>query len=329
MVRDFDEAPPGLIHALALDGAGQGAAANWGQVQEWSPQRGCLWLHFRLDDPEARTWIANSSGLSEVASSALLSDETRPRALHRGSRLLLALRGVNPSITQDRDDMISLRIWTDGKRVISTRFRGLQSTDAVVDALRGGHGPRDVQGLLVALVDGLVARLKETVDDLEDQAMALDERVLRGEIEGVRSALSEVRKQVVSIRRYLAPQREAMNRLVSANLPWLDEDHRILLRETTDRLLRHIEGIDEIRDRAVLSQEELLTQVSEAMNKRAYVFTVVATIFLPLGFLTGLMGINVGGMPGVDSDLGFWVVVGLCGLLIAVLALVFRFNRWL
>lgn len=321
--------PSGLLHALILDRSGGAREATGREIEESAQGQDCLWLHFSLEEPVTRTWIVEKSGLSDVAAAALISEETRPRALHRGSRLLLALRGVNPTIAAEPGDMISLRIWTDGKRVISTRFRGLPSTDAVVRKLKAGTGPADAPGLLVALVDGLVDRLKETVDDLEDQVLALDEQVLRGELEGVRMALSELRKQVVSIRRYLAPQREAMNRLVAADLPWLNEDHRIFLRETTDRLLRHIEDIDEVRDRAVLSQEELLTQVSEAMNKRAYVFTVVATIFLPLGFLTGLMGINVGGMPGVNSDLGFWVVVGLCVILMALLALMFRFNRWL
>jgi zinc transporter len=54
--------------------------------------------------------------------------------------------------------------------------------------------------------------------------------------------------------------------------------------------------------------------------------TIVAGIFLPLGFLTGLMGINVGGMPGVEESSAFWIVVAVC---IGILALqLFLFWRW-
>jgi zinc transporter len=275
------------------------------------------------------TWIAEQSGLSDVASAALLSEETRPRTVYRDSRLLLTLRGVNPRVATEPDDMISLRIWTDGTRVISTRFRGLESTDQILASLKIGEGPRTVQELLENWIDGIVERMKKVVDSFEDRVMEVDERVLAGESEGIRSELSEIRKQLISLRRYLGPQREALVRLTNANIAWLDEDHRLKLRETTDRLVRHIEDLDEVRDRAVLAHEELLSQISEAMNKRAYVFTVVATIFLPLGFLTGLMGINVGGMPGVENDIAFWIVVGLCLLLTLGLGVVFRTNRWL
>ena len=120
-----------------------------------------------------------------------------------------------------------------------------------------------------------------------------------------------------------------MNRLVNENLSWLDEMNRLRLREVNDRLIRHIEDIDEVRERAAMAQEELLSRISEQMNQRSYLFTVVATIFLPLGFFTGLMGINVGGMPGVEDNDAFWIVVMMCVGVVAVLALLLRWKRWM
>ena len=105
--------------------------------------------------------------------------------------------------------------------------------------------------------------------------------------------------------------------------------NRLRLREVNDRLIRYVEDIDEVRERAAMAQEELLSRVSEQMNQRSYVFTVVATIFLPLGFFTGLMGINVGGMPGVEDGDAFWIVVAMCIGVIAALAVLFRWKRWL
>ena len=70
-------------------------------------------------------------------------------------------------------------------------------------------------------------------------------------------------------------------------------------------------------------------QITERMNEKSYLFTVVAVIFLPLGFLTGLMGINVGGMPGIEDEEAFWVVVILCLLVAMGLTLIFKFRKWL
>ena len=67
------------------------------------------------------------------------------------------------------------------------------------------------------------------------------------------------------------------------------------MREVSDQLARYLEDLDEARDRAAVTQEELVNRLSEQMNNKMYILSIVAAIFLPLGFLTGLLGINVGG----------------------------------
>lgn len=322
-------APEGLIHAILLDGSGGCRRLPWAEIEGWQPEQGCLWLHFNFEESATRSWLERSSGLNEIAVSALVSEETRPRTLNRGDNLLLALRGVNLSPGCEPEDMVSLRIWSDGTRIISTRRRKLVSTQDVIEELEAGSGPRNTAELLVAWIDRVVLRMNDTIEQLEDEVLALEELILGGETSGMRVQIAQLRKKTISLRRYLAPQREAMNRLANENLSWLDEINRLRLREINDRQMRYIEDVDEIRDRAALAQEELFTRVSEQMNERSYIFTVVATIFLPLGFFTGLMGINVGGMPGVENSVAFWVVVGLCLGLTVALGLLFRFKRWL
>jgi zinc transporter len=322
-------APGGLIHALILDGKGGCSEYPWGDVGNWHAEQGCLWLHFDFEEPETQYWLENLSGLNDIAFHALTNPETRPRAVNRGDNLLLTLRGLNLSPGENPDDMVSLRIWTNGSKVISTRRRPLLSTQDIREDLNAGNGPRNATELLVAWTDRITWRMNDTVENFDDQVLALEDRVLGAEIEGIRPALARLRKQTISIRRYLAPQREAMNRLVNENLSWLDDMNRLRLREINDRLIRHIEDIDEVRERAAMAQEELLSRISEQMNQRSYLFTVVATIFLPLGFFTGLMGINVGGMPGVEDNDAFWVVVMMCIGVVVVLALLLRWKRWM
>ena len=321
--------PPGLIHALLLDGNGSSSEYSWQQIQQWSAEQGCLWLHFDFEDPQSQDWLEHHGDLNDIAYQALVNPETRPRAFTRGDNLQLTLRGMNLNPASEPDDMVSLRIWTNGNKVISTRRRSLLSTQDVLEDLQAGNGPHNATELLVAWVDRLVWRMNDTVENFEDQVLVLEDRILNGEIQGIRMELARLRKQTISIRRYLAPQREAMNRLVSENLTWLDEMNRLRLREINDRLIRYIEDIDEVRERAAMAQEELLSRVSEQMNERTYLFTVVATIFLPLSFFTGLMGINVGGMPGVENDTAFWMVVALCAGVTGLMALLLRWKRWL
>ncbi len=321
--------PDGLIHAKLLDGEGGARDLSWQEVEAWQSEQGCLWLHFNFEQEEAQRWIEESSGLNDVASNGLLNQETRPRTISRGNHLLVSLRGINLNPGSEPDDMVSLRIWTDGTRILSTRRRSLQSTEDLITDLEERRGATSAAALLVAWVDRIVERMGATVDGFEEQVANLEECVLTDPAEQLRGDISHLRRQAIVIRRYLAPQREALNRLYTEPLSWLDEMNRLRLREVNDRLIRHIEDIDAVRERAAMAREELQGRISEELNNRSYIFTVVATIFLPLGFFTGLMGINVGGMPGVDSDRGFWIVAGMCVSATLLLALLFRLRKWL
>ena len=322
-------APKGLCHAWLLDGAGGGTQLDWDRVQAWLPEQGCLWLHLDFEDPEVDKWLRGYSGLNEIAINALLSDETRPRTQNLRDELLLALRGVNLNPGSDPEDMVSIRLWTDGRRVISTRRRPLLSTQDVVQRIEAGSGAVDAADLIVDLIERIVMRMSDTVENLEDEVMGMEERVLASTPAALRYELALLRKQTISIRRYLAPQREALNRLVMEKFSWMGEINILRIREINDRLIRHIEDIDAVRERAALAQEELLSRISEQINERMYVLSIVAAVFLPLGFFTGLMGINVGGMPGVEDGSAFWWVVAACVALMLFLGGIFRWKKWL
>ena len=93
--------------------------------------------------------------------------------------------------------------------------------------------------------------------------------------------------------------------------------------------MRHLEDLDAIRERAAVTQEELQSRLAEQQNIRMYVLSIVAAIFLPLGFLTGLLGINVGGIPGSDNPSAFVIFVLILASLLALQVLYFRKKKWL
>ena len=104
---------------------------------------------------------------------------------------------------------------------------------------------------------------------------------------------------------------------------------RAHLREIGDRTLRFVEDLDSARDWAAVAQDELNCRLSEQMNKTMYVLSMVAGIFLPLGLLTGLLGINVGGIPGVNSHWAFIVVCVILVVTATLQMLFFRRKGWL
>jgi zinc transporter len=199
----------------------------------------------------------------------------------------------------------------------------------VRELIAQNKGPRDAPDLLVRIASRLVDRMGPVIEDLDTQVDDLEEEILTAQSYGLRIRLSGLRRQAIALRRYIAPQREAMALLQMEEGAWLTPLHRGRLREISDRITRYVEDLDSARERASVTQEELAGRLAEQMNKTMYVLSLVAAVFLPLGLITGLLGINVGGIPGVDSPWAFAIV---CLILIGISAvqlIVFKKMKWL
>ena len=319
----------GLIIAYLLDGQGGGARLGWNRVKQWQPQQGVLWLHLEYTDPFVQQWVSQQSGLDEITAEALLAEETRPRSMLTANGLLLTLRGINPNPAADPEDMVAVRMWSDGKRIITTRRRRLQAAAALAGAIEKGIGPHDAGEFVESLTDRMVERMDDVVDGISDEVDDLEEAVLTMESYELRPKIAELRRHAIGLRRYLAPQREAVSRLYSEKVEWLSDMDRQRLRESADRTTRLVEDLDLIRERAVVVQEELISRLSEKMDRTMYVLSIVAAIFLPLGFLTGLLGINVGGIPGADYK-GSFVLFSVFLVLIVVIQIwLFKRKKWM
>ncbi len=318
----------GLISAYALDGSGGGRSYSFDELKNWQSGAGTLWVHFDYAQADSQSWIRDS-GLPAICVNALLSEETRPRVTAVGDGVLMSLRGVNLNPSSNPEDMVSIRIYADKDRVITSRKRRLLTVSDVAGMLEDGVGPKDTAELLAMMVSKLTQRIELFVDSLEERADDLEEGMLLAASKDARAELVSLRRESIILRRYLAPQREAMAQLAALKPSWLSEEQRIHIRETSDQLTRLIENLDAVRDRAAVVHEELANQLSEQMNQRMYVLSIVSVVFIPLGFLTGLLGINIGGIPGADNSAAFMWFLGGLGVLTAIQFLLLRRFRWL
>jgi len=319
----------GLILAYILDGDGSGRKVGWREIESWKARQGLLWIHLDYSSPFVREWLYDKSGLDDVICAALTEEDSRPRCTTFQEGLLLGLRGVNLNPGADPEDMVGIRIWFEDNRIISTRRRKLLSISDMQAAIEKSVGPESLGEFLVQISGRIMERMQVVIDNLEDSIAELEDQVLTTESHQFRSQLADLRRQAISLRRFLSPQREALSRLLVEKINWLDERDRIGLREVYDRLARYIEDLDEARDRAAVTQEELGNRLAEQMNSKMYILSIVAAIFLPLGFLTGLFGINVGGIPGAESNIGFLTFVILLVIVVGIQIWFFKKKKWL
>ncbi|WP_293450423.1 zinc transporter ZntB [Planktotalea sp.] len=311
-IAAFDIGTDGTTHAIDL--------------AENAPTRGWSWAHFDLADPNLADWLATQ--VDPLVAKALLAAETRPRVDAFEGGLIVTLRGVNLNPDANPENMVSLRLWVTSTRIISVRKRRLMALDALrVDAEKG-TAPATPAAFLTALVDGLCHRIETVSLEFEEHVDALEESSLNADQSTSKECLA-LRQSIIKLSRFVGPQREAVERLATDVTGTLQATHSNHLREAANRTARTVEALDASRDRLMAIQEHVDAHGAMTLGRNSYVLSVMAAIFLPLGFLTGLFGVNVAGMPGTEWIWAFAALTALSTAIGIALYAVFRWRGWL
>lgn len=322
-------ADPNCIWCLRLDGEGGGQEVPSQEVGTLTAEDGVYWMHLDRMDPGSQTWLRESSGLDPMVVDALLEEETRPRIFSTPHGLVVILRGVNLNPGSDPEDMVSLRLWIGASRIVTLRHRRLMAVQDIRDSLISHEGPKDSAGFLVMVAERLIERMSPVVNELDDATDELEDRMIEDVSADLREKSGQLRRQVIGLRRHLSPQREVMAGLQAKQESWGGKPYESHLRETSNHLIRYIEDLDAIRERVAVMQEELASKLAERMTQTMYALTILAGVFLPLTFLTGLLGINVAGIPGAENS---WAFVSVCVILAGITGAqiwVFRRLKWI
>jgi len=328
MPAPADPPPTGLAHAYLLDGRGGRVALDWDGVARWTASDGPLWLHLDYTAADVQRWLAERSAIDPVVRDAMLDDDPRPRAAAHGDALLLIVRAINLNEGAAPEDMLSIRGWIEPHRVVTLRHRLSRSIKAIAGELDRGGGPTGVADLTASLVERVLEYAATRVDTLSDAIAACEDQVLTGTRGELRTQLADHRRRAIALRRFLAPQREAFAKLAQVHVPWLDATARARIVESADRMTRTVEELDAARDRAAVTQEELQSKIAEATNQRLYVLALITAVFLPLGFVTSLLGVNVGGVPLQHEDWAFWALCGAFATAAVAQLWLFRRRGW-
>ncbi|MDN3653243.1 CorA family divalent cation transporter [Thalassotalea ponticola] len=285
----------------------------------------CDWVHADRSAPEFANWLSER-GFSDSVIESVVANDTRPRfQMICDDSFVLNLRGVNLNQGKTPDDMLTIRFIYTPKQLISCSVQNSKAIDAVIAQLEVGRGPQDIEHLLLEIINQLNIRIDAFLTDVETFIDHIDDNGLdhRDSI-----ALNEMQQKLLRLNRFLKPQAYALTAFTKVEL---NSFSNLLVNRANqlDFLSRLVETID-----FYLAQIEVLNrhieQINAAlMNRNTYLLSIIAAIFLPLGFLTGLFGINIGGMPGVEHGQAFYIFSGILLLLCIIQLYVFKRLKFL
>ena len=191
----------------------------------------------------------------------------------------------------------------------------------------------DPARLLYAVVDGLVDGFFPLLTDFDDRIDVLEDAIFRDAGDAELQEIFSMKRRLVGMRKVVAPQRDLFAALVVGVQPlpgMTDEDQRYF-RDVYDHLIRISDMIDTYRDLLTGAMDVYLSTVSNRLNGVMKQLAIIATVFMPLTFLTGFFGQNLGWMVAHSGGLGHFLVFGI-GLELMTLTIVlayFRRKGWL
>ncbi len=285
-----------------------------------------VWVKCQLDG-NTRKKLKHLKVIPASVITTLCAEETRPRCfIHQGG-LVANFRTTTANACKDNSgNTASIRLWLTENMIVTVQRYPLESLHKIQDNLQTGYGPKSACEFLMAILTHFNDGISDTINLLADDINQIEEqpRITYAN----RTQLASIRRQVVILRRYLLPQREAILKIQPEELSWFSANSHSQLREIADSVIRLLEDLDAERDRTIILQEEITVHAQEKINNKMFVLAVVTVIFLPLSFVTGLLGINVAGIPGASYKHAFYIVCALLLMLVVFEWLLLRKKHW-
>ncbi|WP_462320540.1 CorA family divalent cation transporter [Halochromatium sp.] len=290
---------------------------------------GTLWVHIDVKHSNAQHWLRSHSGLDAVTQDALTAARVSPRLEEHNGGMLLILKGLNFAPRALPTDLVALRLWSDGQRVLTCRREHVRAPVQLRHDLNEGCGPTDASSLIATLSDLMVANMEDLIIEQVQSTHQIGRLGDAKPTEDLVSELAHLRRVMIWMRRSLGPQRRALARLAASPATWMSDADRALVREVAHQCTEYVEGLDAAQEIGEITQDEILQRSTEKTERRLFSLTVITAVFLPLTFITGLLGVNLAGIPDANDPWSFLIlVVFLIGLVAAQIWLLHR-KGWL
>jgi zinc transporter len=283
-----------------------GAGAN-GELPEADERP--LWLHFNFADTRADRWIAECEHIPPAARELLLENDPRIRLEPLGNGLAGVLGDLHHDFEINPEGLGVLRIYIGEQLVVSGRDHPLESSNRLRRELRAGESVGSSLMWLTHLVHQMAETFGAAVHDLNHTVEDTEDRILNERFTEEGKALGRVRRLLARLRRHLGANRQALLH-ARARLPrWARDEDVTQLRLAIERLDAVAQDLDSVQERARLLQEEIASRIGEQTNRNVYVLSIVTAVMLPITLVSGIFGMNVGGLPWLQDPSGFdWTV---------------------
>jgi magnesium transporter len=314
---------------IRLDGSSAAADANL--VKQALADGDLLWLDLSSADDDGIAMLQDTFHLHPLAIEDVTEFGQRPKVEDFGDVVYL----VSYAIAGDSAGFAEVHIFIAENYLVTVRKSACPAMDQLRERLDkpGGQlpgGDRPTRLILLhhlfhTMIDSFFPKLS----DFDDHIDGLQERIFSRPSNDQLAELFDMQRWLVEARKLISPQRDMMASLVSGmvELPGTTPAADPYLRDLYDHLIRISDLIDSYRDLLSNAMSAYLSMVSNNLNEVMKQLAIIATVFLPLSFLTGFFGQNFAWLVGKLGSLPTFMIVGIGTEVVAVVALYWLFRR--
>jgi magnesium transporter len=283
-----------------------------------------FWLKVHGCSPDQIAELGQKFGLHPLAVEDSQEFGQRPKLDDYDTTALLVFYGVDPDGTP-----VEVHFHVSGQWMITIHEDGHEIFQSAEQRI-AREPPKTEEEAIYRVLDNLTDSFFPVLDHVDERIDDLMDEMVERPSQDQREELFRMRRKLIELRRVATPQRDILARGgdVLGRLPGLEaDDARDWFRDVYDHLIRISELIDSYRDLLSGALDLYLSTVSNRLNAISKQLTVVATIFLPLTFVTGFFGQNFGMLVRhIDSAAAFWGY-GVGGMVVSALGLLWFFKR--
>ncbi|MDR1694696.1 MAG: hypothetical protein LBR70_05875 [Lactobacillaceae bacterium] len=286
-----------------------------------------LWVHLDYKDERAKD-ILLKLNLESIVTDALCTQTRHTKFYQNDSYTgtFLILRGMNPDSQPKSKDMTSLRIWIDSGKIVTLCHNYSHSIDSTIKKLqKDGPGPKNSVECFINISQTSFHNISNATYEIAEKVDRFEEKIIKGKNSyKLSTKIGFLRRQIITIHRYLLPQKDIFKNLPLSNM-FSDNKYKNQFRSLYNDISRSLENLEYSREHIVILQEELENKVNISINNNMYILSVVVAIFTPLTLFSGMLGMNLEGIPFADSKYAFGAVS--IAMLIVALVLFWMMRR--
>jgi zinc transporter len=292
-----------------------------------TPAKGFALISGNSRAPEFKVWLKRELG--DFNADLITVPSTRSRCTVLDDRALVVLRVARPGADPEDVGRQLLTLWIEKGRVIIASELNIVEFLGITQWQQTHHAPVSPADLVARLALRAADRIEPLIERMGDNLDSIEETLMLNRAGDSRSRLAHLRRTLINMRRLIWPQRDVLTTLEIEDLSFFTARDRVRLREAAARTARLGDEMQTLSERAVLVHEQLLDTRAEQMNQTMLLLAAATVVLMPLTVISGILGMNVEGIPFHDSPYAFWAVTGFLCILGVAIYLFMRKKKWM